>query len=158
MKSPRGVDRRFLVCIYSLFELNLGTDSMIGFETIGNATVICHDGEPILSTDPWVDGSPYFGSWGLPNEVPSAQREAIVNSKFIWFSHGHPDHFLAESLELVAHRKILLPDHVGSRIYDNLKEAGIGRHDSSGSEVDTALNEYQNSLYYRLLSGCRTAH
>ncbi|SVB38071.1 uncharacterized protein METZ01_LOCUS190925 [marine metagenome] len=25
---------------------------MIGFETIGNATIICHDGKPILATDP----------------------------------------------------------------------------------------------------------
>ena len=36
---------------------------MIGFETIGNATIICHDGGPVLATDPWLIGSAYFGSW-----------------------------------------------------------------------------------------------
>jgi hypothetical protein len=37
----------------------------IGFETIGNATVVVHDDGPVLATDPWVRGSAYFGSWGL---------------------------------------------------------------------------------------------
>ena len=27
---------------------------MIGFETIGNATVTVFDDEPILTTDPWI--------------------------------------------------------------------------------------------------------
>jgi hypothetical protein len=35
---------------------------MIGFETIGNATVIVHDDKPLLATDPWFEGSAYFGS------------------------------------------------------------------------------------------------
>ena len=48
----------------------------IGFETIGNATVICHDNGPVLVTDPWTDGGAYFGSWTLSHEVPEAQREA----------------------------------------------------------------------------------
>ena len=39
---------------------------MIGFETIGNATITVFDDKPILVTDPWVSGNPYFGSWG-PN-------------------------------------------------------------------------------------------
>ena len=34
---------------------------MIGFETIGgNATVTIFDNKPILTTDPWVYGNPYF--------------------------------------------------------------------------------------------------
>ena len=36
---------------------------MIGFETIGNATVTVFDDIPILTTDPWIYGKPYFGSW-----------------------------------------------------------------------------------------------
>ena len=36
---------------------------MLGFETIGNATLTVFDGKPVLSTDPWLDGKPYFGSW-----------------------------------------------------------------------------------------------
>src|ERR1700716_3562690 len=43
----------------------------LGFETIGNATVVVHDdGVPVLATDPWVRGSAYFGSWGLSHAVP----------------------------------------------------------------------------------------
>ena len=57
-----------------------------GFDTIGNATVICYDGKPILATDPWVDGSPYFGSWAHAYEIPAEQREAILACRSIWFS------------------------------------------------------------------------
>ncbi|TMA17274.1 MAG: hypothetical protein E6J86_01085 [Deltaproteobacteria bacterium] len=34
-----------------------------GFETVGNATLILHDGGPLFATDPWIGGSAYFGSW-----------------------------------------------------------------------------------------------
>jgi hypothetical protein len=47
----------------------------LGFETCGNATMrqcdnatmIAYDnGVPVLATDPWIEGSPYFGSWSMP--------------------------------------------------------------------------------------------
>jgi len=37
---------------------------MIGFETIGNATVTVFDDKPILTTDPWVFGNPLFWELG----------------------------------------------------------------------------------------------
>ena len=45
---------------------------MIGVQTIGNATLIAHDNNPILSTDPWMGGDhfAYFGSWRLPYDIP----------------------------------------------------------------------------------------
>jgi len=97
----------------------------IGFDTIGNATVICYDTKPILATDPLVDGSPYFGSWAHLYEIPAEQKEAILECPYIWFSHGHPDHLAAESLDLFKTRQILLPDHVGHRMRDELTEAGF---------------------------------
>lgn len=96
---------------------------MLGFETIGNATVIVHDGGPVLATDPWLGEAAYFGSWGLPVEVPEDQRQAILKAEFIFFSHGHPDHLNPESLEHLHGKKILLPDHVGGRIRDDLLKA-----------------------------------
>ncbi len=91
---------------------------MIGFETIGNATVTCFDEVPVLSTDPWIDGSPYFGSWGHPTEIPAAQIENIQKSKYIWLSHGHPDHINGKSFKFYKNSIILIPDHCGDRIYD----------------------------------------
>ena len=73
---------------------------MIGFETIGNATLNIFDNEPILTTDPWIYGSPYFGSWSHPYEIPKQQIENIKKSKFVWLSHGHPDHIDPESFEI----------------------------------------------------------
>jgi L-ascorbate metabolism protein UlaG (beta-lactamase superfamily) len=95
------------------------------FETIGNATVICYEDRPILATDPWIQGSAYFGSWKLSHEIPAAQLEAVRNAKYLWFSHGHPDHINAESLLALSDRTILLPDHVGGRIRNELSSQGL---------------------------------
>lgn len=98
----------------------------IGFDTIGNATLICYDkGLPVLATDPWLAGSAYFGSWGLSHEVPEEQTQAVENCKYVWFSHGHPDHLNADSERFYLDKKILLPDHVGGRIHKGFREAGL---------------------------------
>ena len=96
-----------------------------GFDTIGNASVICYDRVPVLVTDPWVRGSAYFGSWSHAHEIPEEQMEAIEASRFVWFSHGHPDHLNADSLDLFQDKQILLPDHVGQRMRRELEEAGF---------------------------------
>src|SRR5713101_984336 len=96
----------------------------LGFETIGNATLVVHDGGPVLATDPWVRGSAYFGSWGLSHEIPPAQDAAILAADAVWFSHGHPDHLNPDSLPLFRHTRVLLPDHVGGRIAADLTRGG----------------------------------
>ncbi len=98
----------------------------IGFDTIGNAILICYDrGLPVLVTDPWITGSAYLGSWSFSHEIPPEQLTAIRNTKYVWLSHGHPDHLQAESLEQLRSKTILLPDHVGKRIHDSLREQGF---------------------------------
>lgn len=96
-----------------------------GFETIGNATLICHDKKPVLVTDPWLVGTAYFGSWNLGYEIPAEQLENIKNTEFVWVSHGHPDHLSVGSLRLLKDKKILLPDHVGGRIAGELRNLGF---------------------------------
>ncbi len=97
----------------------------LGFETIGNATLVVHDRAPVLATDPWIDGPAYFGSWTRTHEIPRAQREAIDACRFVWISHAHPDHLSAESLERLRGKKILLPDHRGARVAEGLREQGF---------------------------------
>lgn len=102
-----------------------GSVMNIGFETIGNATVICHDGVPILVTDPWLSGKAYFGSWTLSHEIPARQMEAIRQCQHAWISHGHPDHLCVDSLKSLSAKTILLPAHRGNRIYDDLCGLGL---------------------------------
>jgi hypothetical protein len=97
----------------------------LGFDTIGNATLICYDEGPVLVTDPWIEGAAYFGSWTLSHEVPEEQRAAIRACPYAWFSHGHPDHLNALSLPRFRDRTILLPDHVGRRIQTELEANGF---------------------------------
>src|SRR5437667_9395148 len=91
---------------------------MLGVSTIGNATLIAYDGGPTLVTDPWLgdEDSAYFGSWVLTHEIPAEQRRDILSAKYVWFSHGHPDHLNPASVERFRGGKILLPDHVNARI------------------------------------------
>ena len=95
---------------------------MIGFETIGNATLTVFDDKPVLTTDPWVFGNPYFGSWGHKYIIPKEQLENIKKSKFVWLSHGHPDHIDPNSLSTFLNKTILIADHYVDRIYNDLKK------------------------------------
>ncbi|MGC4079573.1 MAG: hypothetical protein QM702_21530 [Rubrivivax sp.] len=97
----------------------------LGFDSIGNATIILHDRRPILATDPWYDAPAYFGSWSLSHAIPDEQREALENVEYVWLSHGHPDHLNMGSLPKFRDKKILLPDHYGSRIKNDLEQQGF---------------------------------
>ncbi len=95
---------------------------MLKLSTVGNATLIAYDKEPILTTDPWIsdEDHAYFGSWIGTHKIPKDKKDDILNSKFIWFSHGHPDHINPVSINRFINKEILLPDHYGSRIYKDL--------------------------------------
>lgn len=96
----------------------------IGFETIGNATVIVKDSDPLLVTDPWITAHAYFGSWSHTHEIPEEQRRSILSCPYVWFSHGHPDHLNSDSLPYFKEKTILLPDHLGGRIKSSLEADG----------------------------------
>ena len=97
----------------------------LGFETIGNATLICHDKGPLLATDPWITGSAYFGSWTTSHEIPDEQIANVKVCEYLWISHGHPDHLSHESLQELKGKKILLADHYGGRIARDLRADGF---------------------------------
>ena len=91
---------------------------MLGFKTVGNATIAAFDGKCILATDPWFgkDDDAYFGSWQLSHNIPKIEKDEILDSKYVWFSHGHPDHLNPKSSRLFFNKHIILPNHAGSRI------------------------------------------
>lgn len=97
----------------------------LGFETIGNACIIAHDRVPVLAADPWLTGTAYFGSWRLSHEVPAEQQQHVAKCRYLWLSHGHPDHLSLESLERLRDKTILLADHVGGRIARDLTGLGF---------------------------------
>jgi hypothetical protein len=118
----------------------------IGFETIGNATLICHDDGPVLVTDPWLIGGAYFGSWTLSHDIPEQQMEAILGARYVWLSHGHPDHLSSESLALLKDKHILLPNHFGDRIREDLT--------SHGFQVEVMVDREWKSLSPRMRVMC----
>ncbi len=99
---------------------------MLAAATIGNATLIAYDDNPVLVTDPWLgDENPaYFGSWGLSHRIPPEIRKDMMETEYVYCSHGHPDHLDGPSLENFKGKKILLADHVGRRIQKDLQDEG----------------------------------
>jgi hypothetical protein len=97
---------------------------MLGFDSIGSATLIAYDGVPVLTTDAWINDDAYFGSWAHDYVIPPEQLDAIRRAKFHWLSHGHPDHLNVESLPLLTQGQLLLSDHHGGRIRRELEALG----------------------------------
>lgn len=97
----------------------------LGFETTGNATLVFHDGGPLLVTDPWLSGSAFFGSWGMSHEIPDRVMESILASEYVWISHRHPDHLHGPSLDRLGGKTFLVPDHAGGVIARGLRERGF---------------------------------
>ncbi|HLI20655.1 MAG TPA: hypothetical protein VKV32_06035 [Stellaceae bacterium] len=99
----------------------------LGFETLGNATLVFYENDrPVLATDPWLEGTCYFGSWALDRPLTEAERAAVEAAPFIWISHGHPDHLHPGSLaKLPKDKTILLPDHYHAEIRDSIAAMGF---------------------------------
>src|SRR5580765_700833 len=97
---------------------------MLGFDSIGSATLIAYDGVPVLTTDAWINDDAYFGSWTHDYAIPAEQMDAIKRAKYHWFSHGHPDHLNVASLPALSAGQILLSDHYGGRIRRDLEDLG----------------------------------
>lgn len=97
------------------------------FETLGNATIqVSHAGVPLLVTDPWLGGPAYFGSWELERPLRPEQAARAINSRYVWFSHGHPDHFHPDSVQRLDRAAIvLLPDHYEPELHRALLEWGF---------------------------------
>jgi hypothetical protein len=97
------------------------------FETLGNATIQLFRGsQPILATDPWLVGTCYFGSWALDHPLSEAQKQNVINSEFIWISHGHPDHLHQDSLRLLhKSQHLLIPNFYSKDIHTYLCNEGF---------------------------------
>jgi len=97
------------------------------FETVGNAILqLFENDKPILATDPWLTGTAYFGSWALDHELTDQQIRNVIQSPYVWISHGHPDHLHPESIDLLSpEQEILLPNQYFAEIADWFREKGF---------------------------------
>jgi hypothetical protein len=96
-------------------------------ETLGNASLMVLDGErPVFMTDPWLEGTAYFGSWALEQPLDEAQISRAITCPTIWISHGHPDHLHLPSLaRLRPDCEILLPDHFHPEMKQAIEAEGL---------------------------------
>lgn len=61
---------------------------------MNHASVLLHDGQVGLLTDPWFFGPAFDFGWSLLYENSDTEiTECLEKTNFIWYSHEHPDHF-----------------------------------------------------------------
>src|SRR5207245_9879411 len=125
------------------------------FDTHGTASVSADHDRHVLTTDPWINGDAYFGSWTHDYEIAPAQLQAIRDAQYHWFSHGHPDHLNIGSLPMLTKGQFLLSDHYGNRIQRDLAAAGYQVRIlpdrewvqlSNGIRVYSVANQNQDSM------------
>lgn len=99
---------------------------MLGVRCTGNATLVAYDGGPVLATDPWMsEDRAYFGSWVLSRQITPEIARDIERSRYLWLSHGHPDHINPDSIKRFVGCQVLLADHVSKRIHIDLERMGF---------------------------------
>ena len=73
---------------------------MTKFEFVNHSSFILSYNDVSLASDPWIEGSVFNKSWDLLAETAKKSKQNLINSKYIWFSHEHPDHFNPKNLNI----------------------------------------------------------
>lgn len=95
-------------------------------KTLGHATLmIKENGVPLIATDPWLIGSAYWRSWWLEKYPSKEEIEDVRQSKNVYVTHSHPDHFHYPSLRHIGRRTILHPRFSRYDVPDFLQENGF---------------------------------
>ena len=63
------------------------------FEFINHSSFCVSNNDLSLLVDPWISGSVFNCSWDLLSPTNPGSIKTIDKSKYVWFSHEHPDHF-----------------------------------------------------------------
>lgn len=81
---------------------------MIKFEFVNHSSFIISNDNVSLASDPWIEGSVFNKSWDLLAKTPTLSRQNLIDTKYIWFSHEHPDHFNPKNLNIFSDRNTFL--------------------------------------------------
>jgi UDP-MurNAc hydroxylase len=61
---------------------------------VNHASVLIKGKKQSILTDPWYEGEAFHRGWRLLYENKESEIELVLNdTKYIWISHEHPDHF-----------------------------------------------------------------
>ncbi len=96
--------------------------------TLGHACMLLENdaGQPVLATDPWLEGSCYWRSWWLQNPPREDQIAAVAKAPFLYITHEHPDHLHLPSLRRVGTgATVLMPDFLSMKMDAHLRDMGF---------------------------------
>ncbi len=101
-------------------------------ETLGHACLALYEQDsgaakqqPIITTDPWLIGSCYWRSWWLQSYPEPETISWLSQSKYVYITHEHPDHFHPPSIRTLENGPIfLMPEFAHRNIHNYLVEAG----------------------------------
>ncbi|MDQ6945387.1 MAG: MBL fold metallo-hydrolase [Actinomycetota bacterium] len=93
--------------------------------TLGHATLlVLEDGIPLVATDPWLIGSTYWRSWWLEKYPSPEEIDLVRESKHLYITHSHPDHFHWPTLRHLGPRPVLHPEFPGYKVPAFLDQHG----------------------------------
>jgi L-ascorbate metabolism protein UlaG (beta-lactamase superfamily) len=96
---------------------------MSKFEFVNHSCIILSHNNVSLAMDPWIEGSVFNNSWDLLTKTPEKSIESLKKSKFVWFSHEHPDHFNPPNLKIFSDKNnFLFQKTVDNRVVKFFKQ------------------------------------
>ena len=91
-------------------------------EFINHSSLILSHNDVSLAMDPWIEGSVFNNSWNLLSKTPHKSIENLKKSKYVWFSHEHPDHFCPPNLKIFSEKNnFLFQKTIDGRVVNYLK-------------------------------------
>ena len=109
---------------------------MIKLEFINHSSVCFTKDEISLTIDPWLEGLVFNNSWNLLSKTSKKSFETVKNSKFICFSHEHPDHFYPPNIKLFGlNKNYIFQKTKDKRIINFLKKFSPNVKELSSNEV-----------------------
>ncbi|MCC2642618.1 MAG: hypothetical protein K0S45_3031, partial [Nitrospira sp.] len=90
---------------------------------VNHASVLIKGKKQSILTDPWYDGEAFHRGWRLLYENKENEIEYVLNNtKYIWISHEHPDHF---SIGFFRKYKSLIIDNKIVVIFQHTKDKRV---------------------------------
>jgi Beta-lactamase superfamily domain len=119
-------------------------------ETFGHAGLLLTDNneQPLLVTDPWITGSAYWRSWWLQNYPHENQIEKLLQVKYVYITHEHPDHFHLPSIRKLGKK----PTYLFPELPDISMSGFLGSDDSYNLKNMTANQWHSISENVSILS------
>ena len=115
---------------------------------INHASFVLKTKDSSLVSDPWVNGTAFNNSWGLLSNTPADVCYELKNTKNVYITHEHPDHFSVKNLkEFCTNKNFFFQKTKDKRVYSFLKKISANVKEASPNERHKISEDFFISIY-----------